>query len=127
MVFAKQLREGVRQGRIRCSVRIWMNPRVKPGGRYPMGDGHIVVDSIEPIEMSDVTEALAHQSGFPSVDDLLRIARHGRGDNVYLIRFHYLRPGAWDTSARRDRDAVSVVRSNPAGRRRARARRGAKA
>jgi hypothetical protein len=27
---------------------------------------------------------------------LLRIARHGRGDNVYLIRFHYLPPGAWD-------------------------------
>ena len=22
---------------------------------------------------------------------------HGSGDNVYLIRFHYLPPGAWDT------------------------------
>ena len=37
------------------------------------------------------------ESGFASVDDLLQIARHGRGDNVYLIRFHYLPPGAWDT------------------------------
>jgi hypothetical protein len=28
---------------------------------------------------------------------LLRIARHGRGDQVYLIRFHYLPAGAWVT------------------------------
>jgi hypothetical protein len=61
-----------------------------------MDEGHIVVDSIAPITISDVTCDLARESGFESVDDLLRIARHGRGDNVYLIRFHYLPPGAWD-------------------------------
>jgi hypothetical protein len=62
-----------------------------------MDEGHIVVDSIEPITIADVTEDLAGESGFDSVDDLLRIAKHGRGDKVYLIRFHYLRPGGWDT------------------------------
>ena len=41
------------------------------------------------------------QHGFESVDDLLRIAKRGSGDNVYLIRFHYLPPGAWDTPRRR--------------------------
>ena len=61
-----------------------------------MDDGHIVVDSIAPIEVTDVTDDLARESGFESVDDLLRIARHGSGDQVYLIRFHYLPPGAWD-------------------------------
>jgi len=30
------------------------------------------------------------------VDDLLRIARHGSGQNVYLIRFYYMPPGAVD-------------------------------
>jgi len=34
---------------------------------------------------------------------LLQIARHGRGDNAYLIRFHYLPPGAWDTPGRHER------------------------
>src|SRR5262245_17026681 len=96
MQFAKQLREGVRRGRIRCSVRVWMHPHVKVGGRYPMGDGHIVVDSIAPIAMSDITHDLARESGFATVDDLLKLAKHGRGENVYLIRFHYLPPGAWD-------------------------------
>ena len=100
MVFTKHLRDGIRRGRIRCSVRVWMRPHVKAGGRYPMDDGHIVVDSISPIEMSDITYDLARESGFASVDDLLSIAKHGKGENVYLIRFHYLAPGAWDTPGR---------------------------
>jgi hypothetical protein len=101
MVFTKRLREGIRRGRIRCSIRIWTRPHVKVGGRYQMDDGHIVVDSIAPIAIADVTYELARESGFDSVDDLLGIARHGRGDHVYLIRFHYLPPGGWDTPGRK--------------------------
>ena len=62
-----------------------------------MDDGHIVVDSITPIAVADVTYALARESGFESVEELLRIARHGSGESMYLIRFHYLPPGGWDT------------------------------
>ena len=98
MVFTKRLREGIRRGRIRCTVRVWTRAHVKVGGRYPMDEGHVVVDSIEPIELRDITYDLARESGFESVDDLLAIARHGRGDNVYLIRFHYLPPGGWEKS-----------------------------
>src|SRR5437667_9415354 len=103
MLFTKRLREGIRRGRIRCSIRIWTRPHVKLGGRYGMDEGHIVVDSIAPMSVTDVTHDLARESGFESVDDLLRIARHGSGDNVYLIRFHYLPPGAWDTPRSRHR------------------------
>jgi hypothetical protein len=95
MVFTKRLREGVRRGRIRCSVRIWTNPHVKVGGRYPMDDGHIVVDSVERIALKDVTYDLARESGFESVKDLLGVAKHGKGKKVFLIRFHYLPAGAW--------------------------------
>jgi len=97
VVFKRELREGVRRGRIRCSIRIWIRPKVKTGGRYAMGDGHIVIDSIEPIELDAVTESLARESGFASVDDLLATARHGNGTNIYLVRFHYLPPGGWET------------------------------
>src|SRR5215813_2769910 len=106
MTFIKRLREGIRRGRIRCSVRVWTRPHVKVGGRYRMDDGHIVVDSIEPITLADITHGLARKSGFDSVDDLLHIARHGRGDRVYLIRFHYLPPGAWDTPRWKQRHAT---------------------
>jgi hypothetical protein len=97
MVFKKELREGVRRGRIRVSVRIWQRPHVKAGGRYRMDDGHIVVDSIEPIEMADITDDLARESGFGDAESLLATATHGPGENVYLVRFHYLPPGGWDT------------------------------
>jgi hypothetical protein len=97
MVFTKRLRDGVRRGRIKCSVRIWKSPHVKVGGKYQMDEGHIVVDSIESITRRDITDDLARESGFASVDDLMGIAKHGSGDKIYLIRFHYLPPGAWDT------------------------------
>ena len=96
MQFTKRLREGIRRGRIKSTIRIWMNPRVKVGGRYRMDEGHVVVDSIAPISIDDITYDLARESGFESVEALLEMARHGRGDNVYLIRFHYLPPGGWD-------------------------------
>ena len=96
MTFTKRLRDGVRRGRIRCSVRIWTRPHVKAGGRYRMEEGHIVVESIVPLSLGDITHDLARESGFESVEDLLGVARHGKGDKAYLIRFHYLPPGAWD-------------------------------
>jgi hypothetical protein len=70
---------------------------VKAGGRYRMDEGSIVVDSIVRIALADITYDLARESGFDSVDDLLETARHGAGDNVYLVRFHYLPEGAWDS------------------------------
>ena len=89
MQFTKRLREGVRRGDITCSVRVWTRPHVKVGGRYAMEDGEIEVDSIVPIDLSDITPELARRSGFKGVVDLLKVAKHGRGSNVYLIRFHY--------------------------------------
>ena len=107
MMFTKRLREGVRRGEITCSVRIWTRPHVKVGGRYRMDEGQIVVDSIVPIGLADITHDLARESGFAGVKDLIQIAKHGRGDQVYLIRFHYLRPGGWDVP--RDRSAGTAL------------------
>jgi hypothetical protein len=97
MQFTKHLREGVRRGDITCSVRIWLRPHVKRGGRYPIDGGAIEVDSIEPIELSDITPALARESGFKGVVDLLKVAKHGSGSNVYLVRFHFVPHGERDS------------------------------
>ena len=124
MVFTKRLREGVRRGRIRCSIRIWKHLHVKEGGLYPMDEGHVVVDSVASIEMADITDDLARESGFNSADDLIQTADHGGGKNVYLIRFHYLAPGAWDVPPERgagggDRQTLlERIRRSPSPRRR---------
>jgi hypothetical protein len=92
MVFTKRLREGVLNGSITCSVRIWQRLHVRVGGRYQMEAGEIEVDSIEQIAIQDITHELAIESGFLGVIDLLKVAKHGPGDNVYLVRFHYIPP-----------------------------------
>ena len=94
MVFARRLREGVIRGEITCTVRIWTGPHVKEGGRYSMGDGAIEIDSITPIGFPDITPELARESGFSGLLDLLKVAKHGKGDKIYLIRFHYIPPRA---------------------------------
>ena len=55
-----------------------------------MEDGHIVVERIQPIALTDITGELARRSGFDGVVDLLKIAKHGSGRNIYLIDFHYV-------------------------------------
>lgn len=90
MQFTKRLREGVRKGEITCTVRIWTRLQVRVGGRYKMEEGEIEVDSIEPIGFPDITPALARASGFAGVLDLLKVAKHGKGEKIDLIRFHYV-------------------------------------
>ena len=90
MLFKKYLRDAVRSGAITASVRVWHSPRVTAGRRYPMETGEIEVDSIEPMTFDEVTPELARECGFASVDDLMKVAKHGTGEQVYLVRFHYV-------------------------------------
>ena len=92
MIFTKRLRDGVRRGEITCSIRIWMRPHVRAGNRYRMEEGQVEVDSVLPISFADITPELARASGFKGLVDLLKVAKHGKGENVYLIRFHYVPP-----------------------------------
>jgi len=100
MQFTKRLREGVRRGEITCTVRIWSRLQVRVGGRYKMEEGVIEVDSIEPIGFPDITPELARASGFAGVLDLLKVAKHGKGEKIYLIRFHYVPPRKSRSTAR---------------------------
>jgi hypothetical protein len=65
-----------------------------------MEEGEIEVDAIEPIGFPDITPALALESGFLGVLDLLKVAKHGRGENIYLVRFHFIPPCRKRTSKR---------------------------
>jgi hypothetical protein len=64
-----------------------------------MEEGEIQVDSVLPISLADITPELARESGFLGVVDLLKVAKHGPGENVYLIRFHYIPPAVVEPKA----------------------------
>lgn len=89
MIFAKHLREPVMRGEITCSVRIWQTARVKVGGRYRLGQGAIEVTALREIGLSGITPELARASGFEGVVDLLKTAKHGAGERVFLVEFEY--------------------------------------
>ena len=115
MVFTKRLHDGIRSGAITCSVRIWQRPHVKVGNRYVMGEGQIEVDALLPISLDDITPELARESGFKGVVDLLKIAKHGPGENVYLVRFHYLPPARAGKPARKPAVKPTVIRARRRG------------
>jgi hypothetical protein len=89
MEFTKRLHAPITRGEVTCSVRIWQRRHVKVGGRYRLGEGFVEVTSIRRISLADITPELARRFGFRGVVDLLKIAKHGSGENVYLIEFKY--------------------------------------
>ncbi|MEI9885472.1 MAG: hypothetical protein WDN08_03070 [Rhizomicrobium sp.] len=89
MLFTKRLREPIQRGEITTSIRIWQKPHVKLGGTYALGPGRIRVTAIREIGLRDITPAMARESGFAGVVDLLKTAKHGRGEKVYLVAFAY--------------------------------------
>jgi len=51
------------------------------------------VTSIREIGFEDITPDLARRSGFRGVVDLLKVAKHGPGEKVYLVEFEYQAEG----------------------------------
>lgn len=92
MQFTRRLRPLVQSGEVTCTVRIWKNPRVKVGGRYPLPPGEIEVTKLKGISKRQLTERLARRSGFESVDALLKVAQHGEGELMFLVEFAYHPP-----------------------------------
>jgi hypothetical protein len=72
-----------------------------------MDSGEIEVDSIETIGFQDITPELARASGFLGVLDLLKVAKHGKGENIYLVRFHYVPTSKSKRSAARSKSRAA--------------------
>jgi hypothetical protein len=106
MLFQRRFHERIRSGEIRCTVRIWQRSHVKVGGRYALGGGAIVVDKIQETRIDDITAALARRCGFASLADLLKTAKHGPGERVFVIDFHY--DGKAGARPKPETDAVST-------------------
>ena len=97
MQFSLELRDGVLTGDITVSVRLWRRPKVRVGGRYPVGPAEIEVDSIELVPFAHVTAADVRRSGEPDRETLRQRAAHAGpiGDEtlVYRIAFHLVDAG----------------------------------
>jgi hypothetical protein len=90
--FSAELRDDVASGDITVSFRLWRRPKVKVGGRYPVGPVRIEVDSVELVPFSSVTRADVRRAGERDRESLRRRAAHaGRIDDdtlLYRVEFH---------------------------------------
>jgi hypothetical protein len=90
--FSKELRDDVIAGDITVSFRLWQRPKVKAGGRYPIGPMQFEVDSIELIPFSAITAADLRRSGEPDLETLRKRAAHAGPVHdetlLYRIEFH---------------------------------------
>jgi hypothetical protein len=94
MLFSQELRDDVLAGEITVSFRLWKRPKVKAGGRYPVGPGAgmIQVDSVDLIPFAGITDADVRRAGEPDREALRRRAAHAGPINddttLYRVEFH---------------------------------------
>ena len=92
MIFSKELRDAVLAGDITVSFRLWSRPKVRVGGRYPVGQAQIEIDSIELMPFSSITPDDIHRAGEPDLQTLRKRAAHAgpiSADTLlYRIEFH---------------------------------------
>jgi hypothetical protein len=92
MNFSRELRDEVISGDITVSFRLWQRPKVRVGGRYPVGPGYIEVDAVELMPFSSITPADLGRSGEKDMEALRQRAAHAgpiTGDTlVYRVEFH---------------------------------------
>ena len=82
--------EGVAEGSITLAFRRMRRPTVRPGGTLRTAVGVLAIDSVDPIEPDDITDAEARRAGHPDRDSALQ---HLRPEGtLYRIAFHVQGP-----------------------------------
>jgi hypothetical protein len=91
MMFSEELRPAVLAGDLTVSFRLWTRPKVKVGGRYPVGPGFIEVDSIELVPFASITGDDVHRACEPDLETLRRRAAHAGPveDHTVLHRIEF--------------------------------------
>lgn len=79
-------------GEITLTFRLWRQPKVRAGARYPAGPALIEVESIELVPFSSVTRDDLDRAGEKDLESLRRRTAHAgpvHNDTlVYRIEFH---------------------------------------
>jgi hypothetical protein len=90
--FSRELRSDVISGAITVSFRLWRRPKVKVGGRYPVGPLYIEVDSLELMPFAAITPADICRAGEHDREALRERAGHAGpiSDDtlLYRVEFH---------------------------------------
>lgn len=92
MEFSRELRDRVVSGEISVSFRLWRSPKVRVGGRYPVGPVQLEIDSMELMPFAAIPPADVVRTGERDREALRRRAAHAgpihEDTLVYRVEFH---------------------------------------
>jgi hypothetical protein len=90
--FSRELRAEVISGDITVSFRLWRRPKVRVGGRYPVGPVQIEIDSLELMPFAAITPTEVDRSGEHDLESLRARSAHAGpiADDtlLYRVEFH---------------------------------------
>ncbi len=96
--FSAELRDRVASGAITVSYRLWSRPKVRVGGVYRSDSVMLLVDDIELLPFSSITDDDLVRTGEPDLEHLRQRAAHaGPIDDdtlMFRVEFHVLGPPA---------------------------------
>jgi biotin operon repressor len=90
MQFEPRLRTGLHDGSITMAFRRWRRAQVVAGHQYRTGLGMVLAETVDIVELADITMAQARDAGYPSVDALVSDLRGDPALPLYRIRFRPL-------------------------------------
>lgn len=82
--------KAIREGKLKLAYRNWKRSTLKPGSTQLTAYGQLMIDEVAPVPESDITEATARESGYPTKAALMKELARRAGGQLYRIRFHYL-------------------------------------
>lgn len=100
LLFQKRFHEGLKDGSITVTFRLWNRPRVKVGGRYRVHPlGVLEVDQVTAVALGDVTQHDVRRAGFETLEAFRQyVRREGEipPDDLRLIRVEFHHGGDGD-------------------------------
>ena len=94
LLFKKKYLPAIRAGQKTQTIRLWKHRRMRSGQRsYVPGVGAILVETVEPVALEQLTDADALPDGFSSAAELrqelemLYAAELAAGHQAYRVRF----------------------------------------
>lgn len=92
MLFRSEFLEGLRHGDITLAFRRWRRPSVKAGGTLLTPVGQLSIQSVDQVDLENISLADANRAGYPSREVLLDELRARTEGEVYRVELGPLRP-----------------------------------
>lgn len=97
LLFKKIYFDAIRDGSKTTTLRFWRHRRVKPGSVHTVPHlGKIKIDTVEIVELDDLSENDARRDGFESLQALREAiaemypADQRQGRNLYKVQFTFI-------------------------------------